>query len=60
MDIEIGEVTGEVSALDLRQLKADVIAEVLRRVEEERRLRDRIDRDRQLRDGALDRPAGVS
>jgi len=60
VDVEIGEVTSEVSAIDLRQLKADVIAEVLRRVEEERRLRERLDRDRQVRDGALDRPAGVA
>jgi hypothetical protein len=60
MDVEIGEVTSEVSAIDLRQLKADVIAEVLRRIEEDHRLRERLDRDRQVKDGALDRPAGVA
>lgn len=60
MEVEIGEVTSEVSAIDLRQLKADVIAEVLRRIDEEHRLRERLDRDRQVRDGALDRPPGVA
>jgi hypothetical protein len=60
MDVEIGELSSDVTALDLTQLKADVVAEVLRRVEEERRLRDRLDRDRQVREGALDRAPGVS
>ena len=60
MDIEIGEVSSEVTALDLTQLKAEVIAEVMRRVDEERRLHDRLDRDRRMRDGAIDRRGGVA
>ena len=60
MDVEIGEVSSEVTALDLTQLMAEVIAEVMRRVEEAQRLRDRLDRDRRMRDGAIDRPEGVA
>lgn len=60
MDIEIGEVSSEVTALDLTQLKEEVIAEVMRRVGEEQRLRERLDRDRRMRDGAVDRPEGIT
>jgi hypothetical protein len=56
MDIEIGEVSGEVSAIDLATIKAEVIAEVMRRLEEDHRLSRRLDADRRVRGGALDRP----
>lgn len=56
MSVEIGEVTSDVTAIDLGALKAEVIAEVLRRIEEDRRLRERLDSDRRLRAGAIDRP----
>lgn len=56
MDVEIGEVASEVTALDLTQLKAEVIADVMRRIADERRLAERLDRDRLPRDGALARP----
>jgi len=56
MSVEIGEVTGDVTAIDLAALKAEIIADVMRRIEDERRLRDRLDADRRLRSGALDRP----
>lgn len=60
MEVEIGEMTSNVTAMDLSALKAEVITEVMRRVEEERRLRDRIDGDRRMRDRATDRPDGVA
>lgn len=60
MDVEIGEVTSEVTALDLAALKAEILAEVLRRVEEDRRLQSRLDADRRMRDGATDRPDQVA
>lgn len=56
MEVEIGEVTGEVTAIDLAALKAGIIAEVLQRIEEDRRLRDRLDSDRRLRSSATARP----
>lgn len=56
MSVDIGEVTSDVTAIDLGALKAEVIAEVLRRIEEDRRLRERLDSDRRLRAGAIDRP----
>jgi hypothetical protein len=58
MDVEIGEISSEVTALDLTALKAEVIAEVLQRVAEDRRLRDRLDRDRQVRDSRFDSQVG--
>jgi hypothetical protein len=60
MDVEIGEMTSQVTAVDLAALKAEVIAEVLRRVEEDRRLQSRLDGDRQMRDRAIDRPDGIA
>ncbi|HEX8224036.1 MAG TPA: hypothetical protein VF605_09490 [Allosphingosinicella sp.] len=60
MDVEIGEVTSEVTAFDLTALKAEILAEVLRRVEEDRRLQSRLDSDRRMRDGATDRPDEVA
>lgn len=56
MNVDIGEVTSDVTAIDLAALKAEIIAEVMRRIDEDRRLRDRLDSDRRLRSGALDRP----
>lgn len=56
MEVEIGEVTGEVTAIDLAALKAGIIAEVMQRIEEDRRLRDRLDSDRRLRSSATARP----
>jgi hypothetical protein len=60
MDVEIGEVTSEVTSIDLTALKAEILAEVLRRVEEDRRLQSRLDSDRRLRTGATDRPDEVA
>ena len=60
MDVEIGEVASEVTTLDLTALKAEILAEVLRRVEEDRRLQSRLDSDRRMRPGATDRPDEVA
>lgn len=60
MDVEIGEVSSQVNVLDLRALKAEILAEVLARVAEDKRLSDRHDADRQLRQRASDRPDGVA
>jgi hypothetical protein len=56
MDIEIGEVSSEISAIDLRAIKAELIADILRRLAEDRRLSERLEADRRVRHGALDRP----
>lgn len=60
MDIEIGEVSSHITAVDMAPLKAEIIREVTRMIQEERTLRERLDRDRRVQDGALDRPAGVA
>jgi hypothetical protein len=60
MDIEIGEVSSDISAIDLATIKAEVIAEVLRRVAEDRRLSERLEGDRRIRHGALDRPEDLT
>lgn len=56
MEVEIGEVTGEVTAIDLAALKAGIIAEVMQRIDEDRHLRDRLNADRRLRNNATARP----
>ncbi len=56
MEVEIGEVTGEVTAIDLAALKAGIIAEVMQRIDEDRRLSDRLNADRRLRNNATARP----
>jgi hypothetical protein len=56
MDIDIQEMNGEALSLDIGTLKSEVVAEVLRRIEEERRLGDRLHRERALRTSALRRP----
>ena len=54
MDIEIGEVNSELTVLDLRAMKAEILAEVMQRIAEEARLTKKRDDERRLRPGALD------
>lgn len=56
MDVDIQEMTGEALTLDIRSLKSEIVAEVMRRIEEERRLGERLNQERALRTSALDRP----
>lgn len=56
MEIDIQEMTGEAVAFDIRTLKSEIVAEVMQRIEEERRLGDRLRQDRALRTTALRRP----
>jgi hypothetical protein len=60
MDIEIQEVSSQVTVLDLRALKAEILAEVLQRTAEDARLNARQDADRQIRPRASDRPDEVA
>ena len=56
MDIDIQEMTGDALAVDLQLLKSEVVAEVMRRIEQERRQDDRLQQERSLRSSALSRP----
>lgn len=60
MDVEIGEVASQVTVLDLRALKAEILAEVLQRTADDARMSARQDADRQLRARASDRPDAVA
>lgn len=60
MDVDIGEVRSEMTVLDLRALKAEIVAEILQRTAEDARLRARQDGDRRIRERAGDRPDGVA
>ncbi|MDJ0628971.1 MAG: hypothetical protein QNJ44_11985 [Rhodobacter sp.] len=60
MEIDIQEMTGEALSVDLASLKAEIVAEVLQRIEEERRLGDRLQRERALRPSALSRPQDLT
>lgn len=60
MDIEIGEVSSEMTVLDLRALKAEILAEVQERHAEEARMAARRDAERRLRMSASDRPDEVA
>jgi hypothetical protein len=60
MDIEIGEVTSEVVSIDLKALRAEITADVLRRIDEDARLKTRHDADRRLRDRASDDPDRIT
>ncbi|TIX49634.1 hypothetical protein [Alteraurantiacibacter aquimixticola] len=56
MEIEIGEVSSDVTAIDLAALKAELVDQIMRQIAEDRRLQDRIDSDRRLRNSATNRP----
>ncbi len=56
MDIDIEEMTGEATVLDLGALRRQIVAEVLQRIEDDRRLRDRLEEARAPRASALRRP----
>ena len=60
MDIHIEEVNSELTVLDLRALKAEILAEVMQRTTEEARLAAKRDADRKLRPSASDRPDEVA
>ena len=60
MDIEIGEVTSEVVSIDLKALRAEITTDVLRRIDEDARLKTRHDVDRRLRDRASDDPDRIT
>jgi hypothetical protein len=60
MDIDIGEVSSELTVLDLSALKAEILAEVQRRQAEEARMAARRDAERRLRPSASDRPDEVA
>ena len=56
MDVDIQEMTGEALSLDIRSFKTEIVAEVMQRIEDERRIGKRLDRERALRTSALSRP----
>lgn len=60
MDVDVGEVRSEMTVLDLRALKAEIIAEVLARTADDARMSARQDGDRRIRERAGDRPDGVA
>jgi len=55
MTLDIQEMTGEALAVDLHALKAEIVAEVVRRVEEERRLAERMRDERAIGNGGSGR-----
>lgn len=60
MDIEIGEVTSELTMLDLRAIKAEILHDVMSRLAEEDRLKAKRNDERRIRQGATDRPDEVA
>jgi hypothetical protein len=56
MDIDIQEMTGEALSLDIQTFKSEIVAEVIQRLAEERRLGERLGQERALRSTALHRP----
>lgn len=55
MDIDIQEMTGEALSLDVQGFKSEIVAEVVQRLTEERRLGARLEEERALRSTALQR-----
>jgi regulator of protease activity HflC (stomatin/prohibitin superfamily) len=60
MDIDIAEVNSDLTVLDLRALKAEILAEVQQRHAEEARMQAKRDAERRLRSSASDRPDEVA
>lgn len=56
MDVDIQEMTSEVTTLDTRTLKSEIITEVMRLIEEQNRQSERLKQERGLRTSALSRP----
>ena len=56
MDIDIQDMTGDALAVDLRVLKAEIVAEIRRTMEQDQRVERRIRDERSLRTSALSRP----
>ncbi|WP_299628763.1 hypothetical protein [uncultured Tateyamaria sp.] len=55
MDIDIEEMTGEALSLDVQGFKAEIVAEVVQKLTEARRLGARLDEERALRSTARNR-----
>jgi hypothetical protein len=60
MDVEIQEVDATLTVMDLKAIKAEVIAAVMAHLAEERRLEKRREADRRVASGAAARPDGVA
>ncbi|WP_157217408.1 hypothetical protein [Flavisphingomonas formosensis] len=56
MDVEIEEMNASLTVMDLKAIKAEVIAEVMARLSDDKRLEKRRENDRKLADGASRRP----
>jgi hypothetical protein len=52
MDVEIEEMNASLTVVDLKALKAEVIAEVMARLADDRRLEKRRENDRKVAAGA--------
>jgi hypothetical protein len=60
VNVEINEMSSETRIFDTGALKADIIAEVLKLIAEEKKFLDRQDSDRRMRSRAGDRPDEVA
>jgi hypothetical protein len=56
MDVEIEEMNASLTVVDLKAFKAEVIAEVMARLEDDKRLEKRRENDRKVAAGASRRP----
>ena len=59
MEVEIQEMEATLTVMDLKAIKAEVIAAVVAHLAEERRLEKRRDADRRVGSGASGRPDGI-
>jgi hypothetical protein len=60
MDVEVDEVNGDVTLLDIEAIKKDIARMIMARMTEEKRLQDRRDDESKLRRSASDRPDEVA
>ncbi len=56
MDVEIEEMNASLTVMDLKAIKAEVIAEVMARLADDKRLDKRRETDRKMDAGASRRP----
>jgi hypothetical protein len=60
MDVQVDEVNGDVTLLDLEAMQKEIARMVMARMAEEKRLQDRRDDESKLRRSASDRPEEVA
>lgn len=60
MDVQVDEVNGDVTLLDLDAMQKEIVRMVMVRMTEEKRLQDRRDDESKLRRSASDRPEEVA